>query len=72
MNQVLRAYLDERAKAADDEVRQALELTRGNAVEALRTTLIANAFLESEVERLAAEVKRLSVGASRGFARRNK
>jgi hypothetical protein len=70
MNQQLRAYLDEQAKAADEEVRQALELTHGNAIEALRTTLIANAFLESEVERLTAEVKRLSVGSSRGFARK--
>jgi hypothetical protein len=72
MNQALRAYLDEQAKAADVEVAQALELTKGNAVEALRITLIANAFLESEVERLTAEVKRLGVGASRGFARRSK
>jgi hypothetical protein len=72
MNKVLRAYLDEQAKAADDEVRQALELTKGNAVDALRITLIANAFLESEVERLTAEVKRLSVGASRGFGRKGK
>jgi hypothetical protein len=70
MNQQLRAYLDEQAKAADEEVRQALELTHGNAIEALRATLIANAFLQSEVERLTAEVKRLSVGASRGFARK--
>jgi hypothetical protein len=51
---------------------QALELTKGNAVEALRITLIANAFLESEVERLTTEVKRLSVGASRGFARKKR
>jgi hypothetical protein len=62
----------QQAKAADDEVRQALELTKGNAVDALRITLIAIAFLESEVDRLTAEVKRLSVGASRGFARRSK
>jgi len=72
MNQALRAYLDEQAKAADEEVAQALEMTKGNAVEALRITLIANAFLESEVERLTTEVKRLSVGASRGFGRRSK
>jgi hypothetical protein len=51
-------------------VAQALALTKGNAVEALRITLIANAFLESEVERLTAEVKKLRVGASRGFARK--
>jgi hypothetical protein len=70
MNQQLRAYLDNEAQAVDDEVRQALELTKGNAIDALRTTLIANAFLEAEVERLTAEVKRLSSGASRGFARR--
>jgi hypothetical protein len=70
MNQQLRAYLDTQAKAVDDEVQQALTLTRGNAIEALRTSLIANAFLEAEVKRLTAEVKRLSVGASRGFARK--
>ena len=69
MNQPLRAYVDEQSKAADAEVRRALELTKGNAVEALRVSLIANAFLASEVERLTAEVKRLRVGASRGFAR---
>jgi hypothetical protein len=46
--------LDEQAKAADDEVRQALGLTKGNAVDALRITLIANAFLESEVEMFSA------------------
>ena len=72
MNQQRRAFFDEHANAADDEVRQALELTKGNAIEALRTTLIANAFLEAEVERLTAEVKRLSAGASRGFARGKK
>jgi hypothetical protein len=70
VNDQLRAYLDEQAKAADEEVRQALQMTNGNAVEALRITLIANAFLETEVERLTVEVKRLSIGASRGFARR--
>jgi hypothetical protein len=70
MNQQLRAYLETQAKAADEEVAQALTLTKGNAIEALRITLIANAFLESEVERLTAEVKKLRVGASRGFARK--
>jgi hypothetical protein len=70
MNQQLRAYFDEQANAADQGVCRALELANGNAVEALRITLIANAFLEAEVARLTAEVKRLSVGASRGFARR--
>jgi hypothetical protein len=70
MNQQLRAYFDEQANAVDESVRHAIELAKGNAVEALRITLIANAFLESEVARLTAEVKRLSVGASRGFARR--
>lgn len=70
MNQQLRAFFDEQASAVDENVRQALELARGNAIEALRTALIANAFLEAEVARLTGEVKRLSVGASRGFARR--
>jgi hypothetical protein len=72
MTEALRAYLDEQAKAVDDDVQQTLALTKGNAVEALRITLIANALLGSEVERLTAEVKRLSVGASRGFARRKR
>jgi hypothetical protein len=70
MNQQLRTYFDEQANGVDENVRRALELAKGNAVEALRSTLIANAFLESEVARLTGEMKRLSVGASRGFARR--
>jgi hypothetical protein len=68
VNQPLQAYLDE--QVVEEEVRQALAITKENAIEALRITLIANAFLEAEVERLTAEVKRLSVGASRGFARK--
>jgi hypothetical protein len=70
MNDQLRTYLDAQAAAVDDEVREALELTRGDAIQALRVTLIANAFLEAEVERLIADVNRLSVGSSRDFARK--
>jgi hypothetical protein len=70
MNKQLRACFDQQANVVDESVRLALDLAKGNAVEALRATLIANAFLESEVARLAAEMKRLSVGASRGFARK--
>ena len=38
--------------ALDDDVRIALAICGGDAVAALRITLIANAFLEAEVERL--------------------
>ena len=44
------------------EVQEAIDLCGGDARAALRATLIANAFLQSEVERLAATV-------STGFAR---
>jgi len=47
----------------DDEVREALEICDGNAVEALRITLIANAFLEARIEELEAQV-------SAGFRRK--
>ncbi len=53
------------APAADpieDEVQEALAICGGDAIAALRATLIANAFLEAEVDRLAAAV-------SSGFAR---
>ena len=47
----------------DEEVRQALAICRGDAIAALRTTLIANAFLEAQVEELTAQV-------SAGYGRR--
>ena len=53
--------------ALDDDVRAALAICGGDALAALRTTLIANAFLEAEVERLRAEV---SSGFSRGKVRK--
>ena len=48
---------------ADEEVQQALAICNGDAVAALRITLIANAFLEAQIEHLSAAV-------SPGFARR--
>jgi hypothetical protein len=49
------------------EVQEAIELCGGDARAALRATLIANAFLQSEVERLVATV---SSGFARGQVRR--
>jgi len=49
------------------EVQEALDLCGGDARAALRATLIANAFLQSEVERLVATV---STGFARGQVRR--
>jgi hypothetical protein len=69
MNQQLRAYLDDQAKAVDDDVRQAIELCGGDAVSALRITLIANAFLQEENERLK---KQTSKGYTRKGATREK
>ena len=62
MNQQLRAYLDEQAKAVDDDVHQAIALAGGDVVHALRITLIANQFLAEENERLKAQI-------SKGFTR---
>ena len=50
------------ADAIEDEVQEALAICGGDAIAALRITLIANAFLEAEVDRLTAAV-------SSGFAR---
>src|SRR5258705_12143295 len=50
------------ADAIEDEVQEALAICGGDAIAALRITLIANAFLEAEVDRLSAAV-------SSGFAR---
>ena len=49
------------------EVQEAIDLCGGDARAALRATLIANAFLQSEVERLVATV---STGFARGQVRR--
>ena len=65
MNEQLKAYLDEQAQAVDQDVRLAIELCSGDVMQALRTTLIANAFLIEENERLKAN-------ASAGFARRKR
>src|SRR6478735_12435399 len=50
------------ADAIEDEVQEALTICGGDAIAALRITLIANAFLEAEIDRLSAAV-------SSGFAR---
>ena len=47
----------------DEEVAQALSVCGGDPMKALRITLIANAFLEAQIEHLSAAV-------SPGFARR--
>jgi len=47
----------------EDEVREALEICGGDPMKALRITLIANAFLEAQIDHLSAAV-------SSGFARR--
>lgn len=49
------------------EVRQALDLCKGDALMALRITLIANAFLEARIDELTAQV---STGFSRGKVRK--
>ena len=67
MNERLRAYLDQQAQATDDDVRQAIALANGDVVQALRITLIANAFLVEENARLRSQ---LSSQVSAGFARR--
>jgi hypothetical protein len=51
------------------EVQEAIDLCGGDARAALRATLIANAFLQSEVERLVATV---STGFARGRVRRRR
>ena len=50
------------ADAIEDEVQEALAICGGDAIAALRITLIANAFLEAEIDRL-------STAVSSGFAR---
>ena len=56
------------ADAIEDEVQEALAICGGDAIAALRITLIANAFLEAEVDRLSAAV---SSGFARGKVRRD-
>ena len=53
--------------ALDDDVRAVLTMCGGDAIAALRITLIANAFLKVGGERLKAEA---SSGFSRGRARK--
>ena len=55
------------AADAVEEVQEALAICGGDAIAALRTTLIANAFLEAEVDRLSAAV---SSGFARGKVRK--
>ena len=54
---------EEYAEAIEVEVEEAIGLCGGDVRAALRATLLANAFLESEVERLSAQV---SAGFVRG------
>ena len=55
------------AAQAEIEVQEAIDLCGGDARAALRATLIANMFLQSEVDRLTAAV---STGFARGRVRR--
>jgi hypothetical protein len=57
----------DQAAQLEIEVQEAVDLCGGDARAALRATLIANAFLQSEVERLIATV---STGFARGQVRR--
>ncbi len=63
MTEQLRAYLDEQMQAVDDDVRQAITLADGDVYRALRITLIANAFLQQENDRLTKQI-------SKGYARK--
>jgi hypothetical protein len=61
MNATLKAYLDDQAEELENDVRQAIALAGGDAIQALRITLIANAFThESEL---------LQAHVSKGFVR---
>jgi hypothetical protein len=55
------------AEDLEAEVRQALTLCNGDAVAALRVTLLANKFLEAQLDEALAQV---SSGFARGKARR--
>jgi hypothetical protein len=67
MNERLRAYLDEQARAMDADVREALEACGGDPMHALRVAIIANTFLMEENEKLKAQI---SAGFSRGQVRK--
>ncbi len=58
MTEQLRTYLNEQMQAFDEDVRQAIELAGGDVCRALRITLIANAFLQEENEKLKAQVSK--------------
>jgi len=62
MNQQLKKYLADQSQAVEEDVKQALETCGGDPMRALRVTLIANAFLEREIDQL-------KVDSSSGFAR---
>src|SRR3954452_19475293 len=57
----------DRRRWIEDVVQEALAICGGDAIAALRITLIANTFLEAEVDRLTAAV---SSGFARGKVRR--
>lgn len=53
----------------DDDIRQVLEICKGDYKAALRLVLVANAFYEEEIERLKTET---SAGYRRGQVRKPK
>jgi hypothetical protein len=55
------------ADAIEDEVHEVLAICEGDGVAGLRITLIANAFLKAEIDRLSAAV---SSGFARGKVRK--
>jgi hypothetical protein len=55
------------ANEVEDKVQEALAICGGDAIAALRITLIANTFLEAEIDRLSAAV---SSGFARGKVRK--
>jgi hypothetical protein len=60
-------FSDRPANAVEDKVQEALAICGGDAIAALRITLIANTFLEAEIDRLSAAV---SSGFARGKVRK--
>ena len=62
MNEQLRTYLDEQVLQLDADVRLAIKMCDGDVMQALRTTLIANAMLLEENERLKAQASGLMAG----------
>ena len=55
--------------STDDDLRQALDICRGDALAALRMVLIANSFYEEEIRLLKEEA---SAGFARGRVRKPK